>query len=251
MDLPELPAIDADALQQARIDLAAALRAAAWLGLNEGVDNHFTARVPGTTDRYLINPKLHWSQITAGDVLIVDRSGRVVDGSRRPPMTGPNIHIPVHEAHPRGGCVFHVHAPWMTALTVTRGGRLEMCHQNALRFFGDVAYDDDFNGFATAQEEGRRMAAAIGDKTILFLANHGVLCVTETIAEGIDNLYYLERSCQLQILGASTGKKLLVIEDAVARDAHQVLRGLMRGNAIAHFEQLKAILARQEPHFAG
>jgi ribulose-5-phosphate 4-epimerase/fuculose-1-phosphate aldolase len=250
MDLAEPATIGADAVQQARVDLAAALRAAAWLGLNEGVDNHFTARVPGTADRYLINPKRHWSQITASDVLIVDRSGRVVDGSGRPPMTGPNIHIPVHEAHPRGGCVFHVHAPWMTALTVTQGGRLEMCHQNALRFFDDVAYDDHFNGFATAQEEGRRMAAAIGDKTILFLANHGVICVTETIAEAIDNLYFLERSCQVQVLGASTGKPLRIIGADLARDAHQVLRGLMRSNAIAHFEQLKAILARQEPHFA-
>jgi ribulose-5-phosphate 4-epimerase/fuculose-1-phosphate aldolase len=250
MDFAKSSMVDQAAVHQKRIDLAAALRAAAWLGLNEGVDNHFTARVPGTTDRFLINPKLHWSQIVASDVLIVDQSGRVVEGSNRPPMTGPNIHIPVHEAHPHGGCVFHVHAPWMTALTAIHGGRLEMCHQNALRFFDDVAYDDHFNGFATAQEEGRRMAAAIGDKTILFLANHGVICVTETIAEAIDNLYFLERSCQIQVLAASSGKPLRLIGDDLARDAHQVLRGLMRGNAIAHFEQLKAILARQEPHFA-
>ena len=42
------------ALDQARIDLAAALRWAARLGFNEGVCNHFSVEV--ADDRYLINP---------------------------------------------------------------------------------------------------------------------------------------------------------------------------------------------------
>ncbi|HET6234882.1 MAG TPA: class II aldolase/adducin family protein [Acetobacteraceae bacterium] len=232
----------ANLIEQTRADLATALRAAAYLNLNEGVDNHFTARVPGMADHYFINPKMHWSLIRTRDILMVDGAGRVVDGSGKPPMTGPNIHIPVHRAHPRGGCVFHVHMPWATALTCVEGGRLEMCHQSALRFFDDVAYDDEFNGFATAQEEGRRMASACGDKTILFLASHGVLCVTETIAEAIDHLYFLERTCQMQVLAASTGRKLRRIPDATARDCHKVLLGLLKNGAIVHFESLKQIV---------
>ena len=40
--------VDAESsLSQARIDLAAALRWAARLGLSEGVDNHFSMAVPG------------------------------------------------------------------------------------------------------------------------------------------------------------------------------------------------------------
>ena len=40
-----------DPRQQARVDLAAILRWSARLGLNEGVDNHFSVLVPGTEDR--------------------------------------------------------------------------------------------------------------------------------------------------------------------------------------------------------
>ena len=40
------------AQQQARVDLAAAHRLAVMHGFNEGIFNHLTARVPGTTDRY-------------------------------------------------------------------------------------------------------------------------------------------------------------------------------------------------------
>jgi ribulose-5-phosphate 4-epimerase/fuculose-1-phosphate aldolase len=226
-----------------RSDLATALRAAAHLNLNEGVDNHFTVRVPGSANHYFINPKKHWSQISTDDILVVDAEGRVVDGSCKPPMTGPNIHIPIHQTHPRGNCVFHVHMPWATAITVVEGGRLAMCHQNALRYYNDIAYDDDFNGFANAQQEGHRMADAIGDKTLLFLACHGIICVTETIPEAIDNLYYLERVCQLQVLASRTGGSLRQIPDAMANECHKDLKaGIMRRNAFAHFEALKSIV---------
>ena len=66
-------------LRAARIDLAAALRWAAKLGLNEGVCNHFSVEL--APDRYLINPQgLHWSEVTAGDMLLIDGSGRVLEG---------------------------------------------------------------------------------------------------------------------------------------------------------------------------
>jgi ribulose-5-phosphate 4-epimerase/fuculose-1-phosphate aldolase len=50
---------NAAATQQARIDLAAIFRMAARLGMHEGVCNHFTLMLEGTTGsrHFLINPK--------------------------------------------------------------------------------------------------------------------------------------------------------------------------------------------------
>ena len=45
-----------DVRQEAREDLAAVLRWSSRLGLNEGVDNHYSVLVPGTDDRFIINP---------------------------------------------------------------------------------------------------------------------------------------------------------------------------------------------------
>ena len=68
-----------EALQQARIDLTAILRWADRLGLSEGICNHFSLVVPGTTDRFLLNPQgIHWSELRASDLLIVDPDGHVV-----------------------------------------------------------------------------------------------------------------------------------------------------------------------------
>jgi ribulose-5-phosphate 4-epimerase/fuculose-1-phosphate aldolase len=237
-------------VRQARVDLAAAYQIAARLGLNEGVDNHFTVRVPGTTDRFLINPRdLHWSEIRASDILMVDADGRVLEGRRTPPRSGICIHIPIHQAHPRGGCVFHTHMPYATALAALRGGRLEMVHQNSARFHDDVAYDDEFNGIATDPAEGRRMARAFGDRTVLFLANHGVIVATDTVAEAIDGLYYLERAAQVQVLAMSTGRPLQVMEPELARRTRSQF-GNIPAYALRHFEAQKRLLDRDGSHYA-
>ena len=48
--------LDRDAVWQARVDLAACFRAAARLGLHEGICNHLSAMVPGRDDLLLVNP---------------------------------------------------------------------------------------------------------------------------------------------------------------------------------------------------
>src|SRR5262245_55014660 len=51
---------------QARIDLAAAHRLAFIQGFSEGIFNHLTFVVPGSTDRYYQIPfGTHWSEVNA------------------------------------------------------------------------------------------------------------------------------------------------------------------------------------------
>ncbi|MDA0676087.1 MAG: aldolase [Proteobacteria bacterium] len=242
--------VTTDAAANARADLAAAMRIAALWGINEGVNNHFTMRVPGTDDRFLMNPgDIHWSEVRASDVLTVDQNGQVVEGSGQPVGTAPKIHIPMHQRHPRGGCVFHTHMPWASALCSIQQGRLEMCHQNALRFYQDVAYDDDFNGLAMESDEGGRMAAACGNKSILFLANHGVVSVAETIEQTLDNLYYLDRACQIQVLAMSTGRPLLIPSETMCRKTKAEFNQVMRSGSVRHFSAMKRILDSNEPEY--
>src|SRR3546814_3131032 len=85
---------------------------------------------------------------------------------------------------------------------------LEPISQNALRYYNDVAYDGSYNGLASDLEEGARMARALGAKRVLFLANHGVVVVGPNIARAFEDLYYLERACQVQVLAQSTGRPL-------------------------------------------
>src|SRR5258705_11985568 len=83
--------------RQARLDLTAALRMAARMALNEGVCNHFSMELPGHPDKFLINPQgLHWSEITPADLMVVDETGKVLEGKHKVEPTAFFIHSRVH-----------------------------------------------------------------------------------------------------------------------------------------------------------
>lgn len=239
-----------DGFWQERTDLAAALRLAAYFELNEGVCNHFSYALPGTEDRILLNPfGLHWSEIRARDLLLVDSKGKVIEGEGEAELTAISIHAPVHRKHRRARCVLHTHMPYATALTSIEDGQLEPVTQNALRFYGDVAYDRQYSGMALDQAEGERLAVAMGDKRVLFMEQHGVMVVGETIAIAFDDLYYLERACLVQVRAMSTGRPLERLTDNLAAEFAD-WPGKDGSYAQPHFDALKRILDRDNPGYA-
>src|SRR3954469_22457354 len=85
--------------QEARLDLAAAFRMAARLGLHEGICNHFSAMLPER--RFLLNPKgTHFARMTASSLIVIDEAGKTLEGVGRAPRSGFSIHTRIHLNHP-------------------------------------------------------------------------------------------------------------------------------------------------------
>ncbi len=238
-----------EALQQARIDLTAALRWANRLGLSEGICNHFSLVVPGTTDRFLLNPQgIHWSELQASDLLIVDPDGHVVEGKWQVEPTAFFIHSQIHLGNPSAQCVLHTHMPYATAVCAIDGGHLEWISQNSLRFYNCVAYEEEFDGLALDEAEGQRIREKLAGGKALFLANHGVIVTGPDVATAFDDLYYLERACMIQVLAQSTGLPLKRIPDHVCRRTHEQFE-TERQQASLHLEAIKRMLTREAPEF--
>jgi ribulose-5-phosphate 4-epimerase/fuculose-1-phosphate aldolase len=237
------------AARAVRVDLAAAFRMAVRLDLHEGVCNHFSAMLNGKT--FLLNRYgLHWSEVSASNLIALDAAGRILEGEGEVEKTAFHIHSRIHLAHPRAACVLHTHMPYATTLALLEGGRLEMVEQNALRFHDDIAYDDTYNGLVVDDAEGDRLARVLGAKRVLFLANHGVIVVGPTVAEAFDSLYYLERACRLQVLARATGLPFRKVRPEVVRETYRLIAADAPKYAGAHFEALKRILEREEPAYS-
>ena len=239
--------------QQDRVDLTAALRWAERLGLNEGIDNHFSFAVERDGRKFLVNPHgFHWREIRASDLVLADDERRILEGGNVVEDTAFFIHSRLHLKHPRARAVLHTHMPYATALTIIENGRLEMVSQNALQFAGRIAYLDDYEGLALDGSEGDRMAEAMGEKSVLFLGHHGVIITGPTIAAAWNDLYFLERAAILQVLAMSTGKPLRPIADRVIAEFMRA----MHSNPDAldqprkHLEALKRLLDREAPEYA-
>ncbi len=245
------PSNDAATLRQARIDLAAALRWAERHGFSEAICNHFSFMVPGTTDRFLINPQgRHWREITASSLLLVGSDGKLIEGDAPPEPTAFYIHWRLHVAAPQARCVLHTHMPYATALTMLEEPEIVPALQTSLMFHDQVAYDPDYNGLAFDESEGDRMASKLGNRSVLMLANHGVIVTGQTVHEAYDRLYYLERACMTQVLAMSAGKRLKLVKPEVARKtAEQMASAVNAKQTYGHFEALKRILDKEAPDY--
>jgi ribulose-5-phosphate 4-epimerase/fuculose-1-phosphate aldolase len=237
-----------EVVRQAKIDLTGALRAACMMGLHEGVCNHFSYALPsdGGPDAFLINPQgIHWSVMVPSDMVTVDVNGVKVDGHRDVEPTAFFIHSRIHRAKASARCVLHTHMPYATALTVLEDGKLEWCSQNALRYYGRVAYDSEYGGLALDPAEGDRITSKLEEADILFMANHGVVICADTIANAFDDLYYLERAATVQVLAQSTGGQLKIVPDKIARATAAQFEQERQQSAL-HFEATKDLLDRAD-----
>ncbi|MDP1532698.1 MAG: class II aldolase/adducin family protein [Rubrivivax sp.] len=248
-------AADADSVSvsQTRVELAAAHRMAVLDELDEGIDNHFTVEVPGRPGHYLILPfGRHWSEARASEMMVFDESGRTLEGHGDVELSAQCIHAPIHRIS-GARVVLHTHQTWALALNMLKDNRLLPATQTAAFFHGQIAYDDDYTGLAASLAEGERLAKVMGDKPILFMKNHGVVAVGQTIAQAYRRLYKLERACRTQVLAMSTGQPLEVLTDEVVKlvqtpsadDRHP--RGQRER---LYFEAMMRVVDRELPGYA-
>jgi ribulose-5-phosphate 4-epimerase/fuculose-1-phosphate aldolase len=205
----------------ARRELAACYRLFDHLGWTEGIFNHITLRV-GDDDtprpHYLINPfGLHYSEVTAHNLVKIDVDGEVVGPSAYPiNRAGFVIHGAVHAARPDAHCVMHVHTTAGVAVACKASG---LRHDNfySAMLWGQVGYHD-FEGVTTGLDERPRLVASLGSHDYLILRNHGLLVVAPTVAEAYQRLWTLQRACEIQLASdAGLGANHVVAEEVLAR----------------------------------
>ena len=229
-------------VKQLREDLALALRAAAHHGLGEGICNHFSVELPDSSGRFLINPRgLLWSEIQAEDIVMIDEQGARLAGHHDVEPTAMYIHAAIHKLDGKT-CVLHTHMPHATALTLTTQRALDTTlSQNAMRFHGRIAIDENYNGVALSHAEGERMAKVMQSADIVFLGNHGVIVCGPSIAYAYDDLYYLERACMVEVLAARSGSTLAPVNRSLVDQVAVQLEG-ERLQSSLFFEALRRTL---------
>ena len=240
-----------------RRHLAATYRICDKLGLNEGVCNHLSALLPGEPFRFLvIRYGLAWDEVTAENLVACDLNGNIVAGKGPVEVTAMRIHAAVHMSDPsKYRCVLHTHMPFTSALCSTDRFELSMCHQNSLKFFRDIAYDREYHGLVMDPNEGSRLAAAMDGKTCLLHRCHGPIVTGPSVATAFDNLYYLERAAQVQVLAMGTtaagGGALCKVSEEDARRTKAQMDGELEYNARCHLAARIRELERTDRAAAG
>lgn len=237
--------------RQLRIDLAAAFRIIAKLGMHEAVANHFSAAVTADGSKFLMNPKWrHFSRIKASDLVLFDLD-EADDIKSRDDVdpTAWAIHGQMHKQLPQARVVMHLHPPFSTTIATLADPVIKPIDQNTARYFNRLAVDESYSGMADSEQEGARLARLLGNKSRLMMGNHGVLVIGNSVGEAFDDIYTLERACQVLVQAYATGQPLKVLPDEVAESTAQDWEQLSDFST-AHFEEMKRILDDEDPSYA-
>jgi ribulose-5-phosphate 4-epimerase/fuculose-1-phosphate aldolase len=87
----------------------------------------------------------------------------------------------------------------------------------------------------------------------MFLKNHGVVTVGNTVAQAYRRLYKLEKACQTQVLAMSTGEPLEVMSEEVVAEVLQRSpndRHPIGERERLYFEAMMRVLDRVNPGYA-
>src|SRR6202046_5289665 len=186
LNMPRPPAFatTAEERRHRKQMLAAAFRLFSKFGFDEGVAGHITARDPEKLDHFWVNPfGMHFGQIRASDLILVNHSGEVVYGKS-----------------------------WATL-----GRLLDPITQDACAFYDDHGLFADYTGVVYETSEGERIAKALGNHKAAILRNHGLLTVGHNVDEAVWWFITMDRSCQAQLLAEAAGEPVKIPhEQAIA-----------------------------------
>jgi len=245
-DLAHLPTFEsvADERLYRKQRLAASFRLFGKLGFDEGVAGHITVRDPEHADRFWVNPfGMNFKHIRVSDLICVDHTGTVVEGDAMVNAAAFAIHSQVHAARPDVIAAAHSHSIYGKSWSAL-GRLLDPITQDACAFFEDHSLFDDYTGVVLELEEGKRLAAALGDNKAVILRNHGLLTVGHSVDAAVWTFITMERSCQAQLLAEAAGTPVLIAPDMARKTYAQV------GAPIAchvSFRPLWDMITREQP----
>lgn len=224
--------------------LAAGFRIFAKFGFEEGVAGHITARDPERLDHFWVNPfGMAFAHIRTSDLILANHQGEVVEGEGGVNVAAFAIHSALHQARPDVVAAAHSHSLYGKSWS-TLGRLLDPLTQDACAFFEDHALFDDYTGVVVDQEEGKRIAHALGDAKAVILRNHGLLTAGHSVDEAVWWFVTMERSCQAQLLAEAAGSPIPISLEAARLTKTQVGEPVC---GYVSFQPLYQKIVREQP----
>jgi ribulose-5-phosphate 4-epimerase/fuculose-1-phosphate aldolase len=221
------------------------------MGWSEMIYNHITVKVPGDEHHFLINPYgLHYKEVTASNLVKVDIEGNIVEDTEyRVNPAGIVIHTAIHAARPDVQCIAHTHTNAGMAVACTEEGLRTDNFYSAL-LHNQIAYHD-FEGITVNDDEKPRLIANLGDKSLMILRNHGLLAGGRTIPEAFQNLWAMERACQVQVTTDSTGRPNIPVGPEILAKSEQLMAMQAMGGPSGEleFKALTRLIEKIDPSY--
>ena len=179
-------------------------------GLVEGTAGNVAARLPDG-NAVLTPSSLDYLEMGLDDLVVCDLDGTVIDGHRSP-TTEKALHLSALRLYPEIGATMHCHAKFATMFAVTRQPIPAVIEEFDVYVGGDVEVAD-YKTTGT-DELAAEVAARVGKKAAVLMANHGLFAVGKTPKDVLHIAQLVERTAEI-VHGARALGPIVGLPDAV------------------------------------
>lgn len=136
------------------------------------------------------------------DLVLINRQGKVIKGFRKPSSEF-MMHLAIYTRRPDVLGIVHTHSVYATAHAVARIAIPGVAEDLAQMVGGAVEVAPYY--ITGTKDLSEAAALALGDKSAVLLANHGVVGVGQDLNEALKVCQVVEKSAQIHVLSRMLG----------------------------------------------
>lgn len=165
---------------------------------------HVSVRHPDNPDHYLMARSRSPELVTMDDIMEFTLQGDIVGDDGRKPYAERHIHGAIFEARPDVVSVVHNHSHALIPFSVTQTPLRPLMHVTGVIGATVPVWDieDNFGGtslLVTNMDQGRDLAACMGDARVVLMRGHGCAIAAEGIRQAVLTAIYTQVNAKLQL----------------------------------------------------
>lgn len=191
-------------LQTGREVLASGLVAGTWGNLSVWDEER---------QGFWITPSgMDYLTLTEDDLVLLDAKGQVLKGLRKPSSES-MLHAHIYEQRPDVKGIIHTHSVYATAHAVT-GAEIPALVEDLAQIVGGAVATAAYE-FPGTLELGVAAVRALGQKSAVLLANHGLVGVGPSLKEALKVCQIVEKAAHINLMARLLGTPVLLDQEDI------------------------------------
>jgi L-fuculose-phosphate aldolase len=178
-------------------------------------------------DHVVITPStVHYSKMTADDMVVIDLEGEIVEGDRNPSIEW-QMHVALYNDREDAGAVVHTHSIYASSMAIQHKPLPPILDETVPKLGSVIGVTKYY--MPGTKDLGTTVVKRIKDRSAVLIANHGAVCIAKTLEKALHLAIVLERTCKIyQIAEMAEGATHHLPEDVVEdeQDLWEMMRDL-------------------------
>ena len=155
---------------------------------------------------------MDYTYLKPSDMVVLDLSGRIIDGNRRPSSEAP-LHLAIYRAREDVAGVVHTHSEVASAFAVVRQPIQPVVEDAAMLVGGSVEVAQ--YALPGTEELAHNVVAALGQRFAVLMANHGLVGVGRSVDEAFMVCQVVEKCARIYAWSKTIGQPVVIPEQDV------------------------------------